>query len=684
MRNVILYILVFLPFVAHTQSQGERLDSLKKILPNVKGIQKLQVMSDISEVYMLLNEIEKFRLNQAKLGKELSKYPNSANEVRQVFYCNEGVYFMSQADYKNVIIYLEKAINVPVETKKGYSFRVLAYINLAEMLKGLKEFQEALNYLNLAEQTAKKEKLKYYNIVSVNYYKAKIYDKLYELAKNNKSKDTTEYREKAFFSHNLVFQTLKNTNLKPDSESLRWIQLFDSTAQGLYAYGKKKEGQELFDKGALFLLDNGMIGYYYRLKIVEFNSRRLNGNLDKSGLENLLKDVNYTLENQVSDEDLKSYYEILYIKGEIYNELNQRDQAINNFQLIYDNIKNEPDNFYFFNSLCYNLGLLYENKQDYKKAVLYLKQSNESTNEIINEDSFQQEKMSKTVLEIERMKQAKQLEFEKVKSERNFNYAIILLLGFVLSIVILILLFIYNRNLKTKQKLLITEVNYNKEVALNSELDAIYQIKHNIQNQKAKAESEKQVAKNLHDDLASGLAAMNHFIKDKVSFATTEKDKKAFVEVNEEVNALYENVRNYIHNLYNQNEHHVQSVNEYLYDLIKKNDFSNSIKYTIDADFEKMDSKLNVFQQNQLYRIIKETIVNSLKYSQAKNIAVKIEIDKDECKFSVSDDGIGFKENVVMGIGLKNIEERIKALKGKFYIKTEKYKGVNLSGNFTL
>ncbi|WP_432411698.1 tetratricopeptide repeat-containing sensor histidine kinase [Rasiella sp. SM2506] len=93
-------------------------------------------------------------------------------------------------------------------------------------------------------------------------------------------------------------------------------------------------------------------------------------------------------------------------------------------------------------------------------------------------------------------------------------------------------------------------------------------------------------------------------------------------------------------------------------------------------------------QGMSMYRIIQESINNSLKYAHAKNISVRIErtseiLQKDvspvslqQIKIEIKDDGVGFDEkNVEAGNGLSNIRKRARDMGGIATITSEVGKG---------
>lgn len=86
----------------------------------------------------------------------------------------------------------------------------------------------------------------------------------------------------------------------------------------------------------------------------------------------------------------------------------------------------------------------------------------------------------------------------------------------------------------------------------------------------------------------------------------------------------------------------------------------------------------------QLYRIIQEFMNNVLKYANASHVNIHIRQNEKYTTLVISDNGVGFEiENVVKGMGMNNIEYRVKILYGKFKWKSKKNKGTTLIIKFT-
>lgn len=86
-------------------------------------------------------------------------------------------------------------------------------------------------------------------------------------------------------------------------------------------------------------------------------------------------------------------------------------------------------------------------------------------------------------------------------------------------------------------------------------------------------------------------------------------------------------------------------------------------------------------QSDYLYRIVQESLSNSLKHGNAKNIQISIQFLKDKIYSQIKDDGNGcvsYKDS----IGLKGIRERVEELRGTLDIITSKELGFEI--NITL
>ena len=90
------------------------------------------------------------------------------------------------------------------------------------------------------------------------------------------------------------------------------------------------------------------------------------------------------------------------------------------------------------------------------------------------------------------------------------------------------------------------------------------------------------------------------------------------------------------------------------------------------------DDLLNIDKFN-LYRIVQEFVNNSIKHALAKTVSFKIEKTFSDITISISDNGIGFDEETVLkGLGIQNVQHRIKMADIKGELKSTLGKGAEL------
>ncbi|SHN64540.1 ATP-binding protein [Bradyrhizobium erythrophlei] len=78
----------------------------------------------------------------------------------------------------------------------------------------------------------------------------------------------------------------------------------------------------------------------------------------------------------------------------------------------------------------------------------------------------------------------------------------------------------------------------------------------------------------------------------------------------------------------------------------------------------RLDSLDHLMSQT-IYRVIQEAITNVIKHAQATTLSVVAAMRDSAVTIEVSDDGIGFSDNVLLGRGLTGMSDRSRALDGK-------------------
>lgn len=115
------------------------------------------------------------------------------------------------------------------------------------------------------------------------------------------------------------------------------------------------------------------------------------------------------------------------------------------------------------------------------------------------------------------------------------------------------------------------------------------------------------------------------------------------------------------------------------------NNFIDSIalhNITIDLDTNIENTRFSPDIEISLYRVVTELINNSLKYSSANKIALKILLKANILSLNYSDNGKGFNFKEInknsKGYGMININNRIKTIQGKLIIKSQPNNGITV------
>jgi signal transduction histidine kinase len=80
-----------------------------------------------------------------------------------------------------------------------------------------------------------------------------------------------------------------------------------------------------------------------------------------------------------------------------------------------------------------------------------------------------------------------------------------------------------------------------------------------------------------------------------------------------------------------------------------------------------------------IYRIIQELMNNTIKYADASEVLIQLNYKDGDLYVQYEDDGVGFNINNLnaRGMGLENIEYRVRYLKGRMSIETKEGDGVS-------
>ncbi|WP_136150946.1 tetratricopeptide repeat-containing sensor histidine kinase [Flavobacterium sangjuense] len=203
--------------------------------------------------------------------------------------------------------------------------------------------------------------------------------------------------------------------------------------------------------------------------------------------------------------------------------------------------------------------------------------------------------------------------------------------------------------------------------------------------EEARQSEKKRIAIELHDGVMNRLASTRL----NLNMLSYQKDKetinKCLIHV-QEIYKIEQEIRNIAHNLnldvFKESNSFVVILNEF---IITQNTTTSSqyiLEISKNIDWNHISSGIKM----NLYRIIQEASHNINKYARASNVIISLALNKNNICLCITDNGKGFDTNVnFAGIGLNNINHRVKSLKGEVFIESNTIStSINITIPFTI
>ncbi len=259
-----------------------------------------------------------------------------------------------------------------------------------------------------------------------------------------------------------------------------------------------------------------------------------------------------------------------------------------------------------------------------------------------------------------------ELELSKAKNDRQ-KIIIAGMCSVVIFLLIIILLFY--RSYKVKRSLLRLQ-----ELIKEQELRALDAMLEGEENER------KRLALELHDTIGSILSATKYAFKsmeNSLEKLLTE-NKGHYQKINGMLDEALENVRRISHDMASGIlvEKGITGALQQLCDTLQT---SGNIQILLNT--HGFDQKIDYTTEVNLYRIVQEILTNVIKHSNATQVNIQLVKSKKNINLVVDDNGKGFDPNdssLRKGIGLSNIDKRVKKLAGKWNIDSGKGIGTTI------
>ncbi|MFP4489524.1 MAG: sensor histidine kinase [Bacteroidales bacterium] len=189
----------------------------------------------------------------------------------------------------------------------------------------------------------------------------------------------------------------------------------------------------------------------------------------------------------------------------------------------------------------------------------------------------------------------------------------------------------------------------------------------------------KRFAKDLHDDLGPLLSTVKMSVTAMAARATDPVDKEIINNTSHVVNEAIATIKDISNTL----SPHVLTnfgLESAINSFIKRVSSARDIKFTFNSNVGKR--RLNSDIEAVIYRSVCELINNSFKHADASKISIELNIHGNFIILQYNDDGKGFDASILgsrdnMGMGLSNIQTRVKSVNGIFVLDSAVNKGMH-------
>ena len=407
------------------------------------------------------------------------------------------------------------------------------------------------------------------------------------------------------------------------------------------------------------LLHAKKIGFPYAISVAHLNLSNSYNLIDET--EKSLKHADSALVYMEKASDSTNYPLVAFLRGASYRKLQEYNKAE---KAVLEGIKyaksqNKLSQIRDGYEILYKV---YEDEKNYKNAFNSLNKFHEFNDSI--REKRNKQKLAELQVAYKTEKQERELQEEKSKSQLLENekqiveqekkitesrlIAILLVSVFIIGATIFIF-YARSQNISKKQ-----QRKFSQDL-----LEAI-----DIERRR--------IARDLHDGIGQSLS----YVKSKLQQVGDFESERDNLKNN--IGNVIEQTRNISHSLHPAYLKNI-GIKASIESLLDKVEETENIitSYELDKSIE----QLPLETKTQVYRIIQESINNTLKHANAKSI--RLIIEKKDQKFNLTykdnGDGMVINKSKSFGIGMMTMKERAHKINGKIFFSSEPQKGFKLN-----
>jgi signal transduction histidine kinase len=227
----------------------------------------------------------------------------------------------------------------------------------------------------------------------------------------------------------------------------------------------------------------------------------------------------------------------------------------------------------------------------------------------------------------------------------------------------------YRRNIRAKEELHEME-NQHQQLLIFSNLQTL-------------EDERKRFAEDLHDEVGASLSAIRLHASRIEMDVKDDGTKGRLKDVKEIIDHAMASTRRISHNMLPPGLE-LFGLSKITEDLVAQITRANSIdiKVNKEANTGRLDYKTELM----LYRVLQELINNTIKHAEASDVQINFSSDDKQYYIYYSDNGKGFDTTSVRynGLGLRNLESRIKLINGTYSFSTSPGSGLQVKMNIPL
>mgnify|MGYP003582587143 CR=1 FL=1 len=213
----------------------------------------------------------------------------------------------------------------------------------------------------------------------------------------------------------------------------------------------------------------------------------------------------------------------------------------------------------------------------------------------------------------------------------------------------------------------------NKHQKIKMEIDVINNLSNlkiatlEATKQEAIKEEQERMAQEMHDNVSSVLAGLQHQV-DEILITSNNKDKKEMEKIKDGLQYIYSNVRTKSHQLFfdsgiQQHASFLETLNFLVNGSLPDKKYKKYIEVDVNAILLlTLEDRINIL------RIIQEALTNIIKHSKATELSIMLISTTTEIILQIIDNGIGLKKEIKKGMGMLSIFRRVKQLNGTLEI----------------